>query len=208
MQTKDNYALAAEDARKRFLTYDLSKIICKSPVTTDEDFLYLPVLDRTCRVEKSTGRMAWSSPGGWEETAAFQDVLTIFDYLCDGKENRRPTGEMKSMAFFGKLFHSSLLEGERASALELRIDQNPENFRRACLQMGGTPFPTGDLAYTFSLFPDLELTAQFWFSDEDFPPRLRYLWDSSANDFIRYETMYYALGIFRDRLSFWLDSYR
>lgn len=208
MQHQDNYAITAEAARRRFLTYDLSKIISKSPVQHDEKYLYLPVLDRICRVEKNTGRMAWSTPDGWEETARFNDVLTIFDYLCDGRENRVPSGQMKSMASFGKLFHTGLLEEKEPTDLEKFIDTHPENFRKACVKMGAVPFPTGDLAYTFPFFPDLSVTLQFWHADEDFPPQLRYLWDANAADCIRYETMFYALGVLQERLSFWLESCR
>lgn len=208
MNRKDNYAIAAQEARKRFLTYDLSKIISKSPVEQDAENLYLTVLDRTCRIEKNTGKMAWSTPDGWEETQCFNDVLTIFDYLCDGREDRAPTGQMKSMSSFGRLFHSGLLEDSAPTELEKDIDSHPELFKTACLKLGGTPFSTGDLAYTLHFFPDLPMTVQFWHSDEDFPPQLRYLWDCAANDFIRYETMFYALGIIRSRLSFWIDSCR
>ena len=208
MNRKDNYAITAEEARKRFLTYDLAKIISKTPLTQDACFLYLTVLDRTCRIEKNTGKLAWSTPDGWEETAAFSDVLTIFDYLCDAKENRRPTGEMKSMASFGKLFHSGLLEDSAPDELEKTIDLHPEAFQFACEKLGGTPYFTGDLAYTFQFFPDLPMTVQFWHSDADFPPQLRWLWDASTDDFIRYETMFYALGIIRSRLSFWIESCR
>ena len=208
MNRKDNYAITAEEARKLFLTYDLSKIISKTPLTQDEKWLYLPVLDRICRIEKATGNLAWSTPDGWEETKAFHDVLTIFDYLCDSKELRCPTGEMKSMASFGKLFHTGLLEQSEPSELEKSIDKSPDAFHFACQKLGGTPFPTGDIAYTVHLFPDLPMTIQFWHSDEDFPPQLCWLWDRAAGDFIRYETMFYALGLLRSRLSFWIESYR
>lgn len=206
MQHSDNYAIAAGAARRRFLTYDLSGILAKSPVTDDAQFVYLPVLDRVCRVGKSTGKMAWSTPDGWEETERFNDVLTIFDYLCDGKENRRCTGEMKAMASFGHQFHTGLLENSAPTPLEKYIDTHPERFQNACLRLGGTPFPTGDLAYTLPFFPDLTVTVQFWHSDEDFPPQLRYLWDAAATDFIRYETMYYAVELLLGRLRYWMES--
>lgn len=206
MQHSDNYAIAAEAARRRFLTYDLSEILAKTPVTHDGQYLYLPVLDRTCRVEKSSGKMAWSAPEGWQETTRFHDVLTIFDYLCDSRESRHCAGEMKAMASFGHQFHTGLLESSAPTALEMEIDQHPDRFRNACLRLGGTPFPTGDLAYTIPFFPDLPVTVQFWHSDEDFPPQLRYLWDAAATDFIRYETMYYAVELLLGRLGHWMES--
>ena len=208
MRRKDNYAITAQEARKRFLTYDLSKIISKTPLTQDADYLYLTVLDRTCRIGKTTGSTHWSSPTGWEGTSQYNDLLTIFDYLCDGKPGRAAAGEMKSMASFGKLFHSGLLEDSKPTELEKTIDAHPDLFQKACEKLGGIPFSAGDFAYLIHFFPDLPVAIQFWHSDEDFPPKLRCLWDAAAADFIRYETMFYALGILCSRLSFWIDFYR
>lgn len=196
----------AEAARRRFLTYDQSAVIAKSPVTYDEQAIYLPVLDRTCRISRATGELAWSSPTGFLPTAEFHDALTIFDYLCDAKPNRCLSGQLKSMASFGHAFHTNLLEAETASPLESAIDREPDSFRSACQALGGVPFPNCDIGFTLPFFPDLPITLQFWHSDDEFPPRLRYLWDCNATDCIRYETMYYALGLLESRLKFWMDQ--
>lgn len=200
MPRPNNYAITAENARRLFLTYDQSAIIAKAPVAFDEENLYLPVLDRTCRICRSTGQLFWSSPDGWLPTADFHDTLTIFDYLCDASPSRRPSGQLKSMASFGHMFHTGLLEENEASPLEKAIDQNPAAFTNACLSLGGTSFPNCDLGFTLPFFPDLSVTLQFWHSDDEFPPRLRYLWDSNATQYVRYETMYYALGMLHARL--------
>ena len=49
-------------------------------------------------------------------------------------------------------------------------------------------------------FEDLRIAVQFWHGDEEFSPRLRFLWDAAADQYLRYETMYYALGLLRTRL--------
>ena len=41
---------------------------------------------------------------------------------------------------------------------------------------------------------------QFWFADEDFPAQLQFFWDKNALQYLRYETMYYALGLLRGHL--------
>lgn len=196
----NNYALMARSAQQRFLTYDQSAIIANIPLTFDAAFFYLPVLDRTCRIDRGTGSLAWSSSDGWIPTNDFHDVLTIFDYLCDAKPCRRSTGELRSMASFGHMFHTGLLENSEASPLEAAIDRDPAAFIRACEALGGTPFPNCDMGFTLPFFPDLTVTLQFWHSDDEFPARLRYLWDRSAADYLRYETMYYALNLIRSRL--------
>lgn len=194
-QKYDNYALAAQQARARFLTYDQSAIAAKSPVTLDETYLYLKVLNRPCRIHRQTGIHAWRIGDTWQESLAFNETLTIFDYLCDAKTNRRLTGEYMAMSNFGLQFHSGLLEQAKATPLELAIDHDPGRLRRACTDLGGVPFPKGDAAYVLPLFPDLPIAIQFWHSDEDFPPQLRYFWDKASLDYLRYETMFYAVGI-------------
>lgn len=199
MPRPNNYDIMAQQAQKRFLTYDQSAILAKSPANADENYIFLPVLDLTFRVCRHTGKTDLSCGNGWTP-APPHDMLTVFDYLCDARPNRRLSGQLKSMASFGHMFHTGLLENGTASALENAIDQAPDSFIRACKALGGTPFPNCDLGFTLPFFPDLPITLQFWHSDEEFPPRLRYLWDSSATQFLRYETMYYALDILRTRL--------
>ena len=41
---------------------------------------------------------------------------------------------------------------------------------------------------------------QLWYGDEEFPPRLRFLWDENTTRYIRYETTWYALGLLMKRL--------
>lgn len=192
----------ARSAQERFLTYDQTVLIAKSPVTFDEACLYLPVLDRTCRIHRRTGDLFWSSSEGWLPSTDYYDALTVFDYLCDARPDRRPTGELRSMASFGHQFHTGLLEDGEASPLERAIDADPAAFARACSALGGIPFPSCDIGVTLPFFPDLNVTIQFWHSDDEFPARLRYLWDRSATDYLRYETMYYALMLLGSRLEY------
>lgn len=201
MPRPDNYAIMADHARLRFLTYDQAEIIAKSPVRSDENHIFLPVLDLKSRIDRSTGAVDWSSDGlHWAPAPRPLDALVVYDYLCDSKPGRALQGEFMAMANFGHMFHSGLLEDGPASPLERFIDENPDAFQAACIQLGGTPFPKGDAAFVVNLFPDLPVAVQFWHADEDFPPALRYLWDKNSLSYLRYETMYYALAILRDRL--------
>lgn len=197
----DNYAVLADQARQLFLTYDQTAIVSNAPVTCDAAYLYLKVLDRTCRVSRSDGRLDWLDGASWTPSTLPSDSLTIFDYLCDAKPGRTLSGRWLSMANFGHLFHSGLLEDSAPSPLEQQIDADPASFIRACTALGGTPFGHCDIGFCLPLFPDLPIVVQFWHSDDEFAPRLRYLWDENSLQFLRYETMYYALGILRSRLS-------
>ena len=194
----NNYDIMEQQARERFLAYDQSRIIEKSPVKFDESYIYLPVLDTTCRVSRETGHVTWLEQGQWKPSPRQHDTMTVFDYLCDADPNRTLSGEWRSHAALGSHVHGTLTE--KASPLETIIDQNPYQFIQLCQSLNGKPFPHCDIGFTLQLFPDLPITLQFWHSDEEFPPRLRFLWDLNTTKFIRYETTYFALGLIQSRL--------
>lgn len=195
---RDNYAAQAEDARLRFLTYDQSAILANTAATADAHYLYLPVLDRTCRISRVTGAHEWQTGSGWQPSVSHNETLTIFDYLCDAKPHRSLSCEFVSMASLGNYVHSGL--SGTSQRLESAIDRAPQVFAAACRGMGASPFPGGDLGFVLDLFPDLPIALRFWRSDEDFPASLDIFWDKNTLQFLRYETLWYAAGILRARL--------
>ena len=56
------------------------------------------------------------------------------------------------------------------------------------------------MGYAVELFDGLKIGILFWAGDEEFTPRFRYLWDENADQYIRYETMFYAVDLLRQRL--------
>ena len=204
-QKIDNYQIQALHARQRFLTYDQQQIIAKSPLTFDDDYLYLPVLDRTCMIQRQTGELFWQAGGVCTPSHDPSDAMTIFDYLCDSRRDRCLSGEFIAMANFGHQFHSGLLESGAPSALERRADQDLPGFCRACRALGGEPVTGGDAGFRLRFFPDLPVVLRFWASDEEFPAQLRFYWDKNTLFYLRYETMYYALGILQSRLLYLIN---
>ena len=65
---------------------------------------------------------------------------------------------------------------------------------------GGEALPGADVSYALPFFEDLRIAVQFWHGDDEFAPRLRVLWDANADQYLRYETMYYAIGLLKSRL--------
>ena len=137
---------------------------------------------------------------------SFEEVLTLLDLVCDSREDRTLAGRWKSMGTFGLQFHQNLLE-ERRNPTADRIQANPEAFQMACRGMGGRTIPGCDVGYSVEVFDGLEIGIQFWFGDEEFYPRLRYLWDENALQYIRYETMYYAVGLLMQRIRERMEAY-
>ena len=192
---RDNYALQAEDARLRFLTYEQTAM----PVRMDDDFLYLRFCVLDYRICRSDGHIFRREGDVWHSADSHGEVLTIFDYLRDAKPNRVSAGVFVSMASLGSHVHTGLASG--SGPLERAIDADPTAFCNACLELGGRKSTGGDLCFELDLFPELPVCLRFWHADEEFPPSLDLQWDKNALQFLRYETLWYAAGVLRRQIA-------
>ncbi len=205
MERRDNYAIQTRQAQDRFLSYDQRALIEKLGLEYDEYYFYVNLLWKPYRLSRATGDLWRQEETGWAEANTFHEVLTLLDLICDSREDRHLAGRWKSMESFGLMFHQNLLQ-EQADPVAQRIDWDPEGFRRACMALGGQAVAGADMAYAIELFDGLKILMQFWHGDEEFAPRLRWFWDENALQYIRYETMYYAIGLVKMRLLEQMDS--
>lgn len=199
MEQRDNYAVQVQAAKTRFLTYDQETIIRRSYLEADEDYLYTVMLCQPYRVCRCTGDLEKLEDGAWVDANSHGEVLTLFDLLCDARDDRCLSGRYQATQNFGMMFHRNLTEDQHDPLAE-RFDREPGLLHRRCLALGGTPLPHADIAYRVELFDGLPIVIHFWHGDEEFAPRLRFLWDTNSLQYLRYETMYYAVGVLRKRL--------
>ena len=199
MERKDNYLIQANQAKRHFLTYDQERLVRKLKARSDERYIYVTFLSEPYRLEKASGDLQRWDGSVWVDGNSFAEVMTLLDMMCDSREDRRLSGRWKSMTDFGLMFHQNLLEERRDSAADL-FDRDPEGVRRACIAMEGVPIRGADIGYAIPLFDGLRIGVQFWHGDDEFYPRLRYLWDENALQYIRYETMHYVLPLMLKRL--------
>ena len=199
MARVNNYLIQAQQAREHFLSYNQNLLIAKLRLASDETYLYVLMLAETYRIHRESGSIDQKSPKGWVDANSYEEVMTLLDLVCDSRADRFLTGNWKNMADFGLMFHRNLLE-TKADPWAEKFQADPEGFRRACLALGGKPFPLGDIAYSIELFDGLPILVQLWFGDEEFPACLRFLWDENALMYLKYETMYFAKGLLLNRL--------
>ncbi len=198
MKQKDNYRLQVEGAKKYFLRYDQQKLIEKLNLRQDADYLYTEMLHQSYRIHRLSGTVE-RLDASWTETNSHGEVMTLLDLVCDSREDRYPAHRWQNMSNFSAVYHRSLLE-EQADPFAQAIQENTEGFRRACQALGGEPGPGGDISYALPFFDSLNIAIQFWEGDEEFPPRVRWLWDENALMYLKYETMWFALGMLRSRI--------
>ena len=199
MPRVNNYLIQAGQAKTRFLTYDQQALIRKFSLEADEAYLYVKLLGRRYRLSRRTGDLEFFRDGGWRDGNSFGEVMTLLDMLCDSRDDRWITGRWRNMQSFGLQFHRNLLEESRDPVAE-RFDREPERLIRVLEKLGAERIPGGDYGFAVELFDGLKIGMLFWHGDEEFLPRLRFLWDENAKMYIRYETMHYAVGLLKQRL--------
>ena len=200
MERRNNYEIQAAQARALFCARDLCEVIRRHALRADAAYLYLTLLTEPYRVSRMSGHIERRVGGDWRSADSFDEALTIFDLLCDAKPDRRAAGTWKTTLGFGHHVHRGLLESEKPEPLALLYDRQPELFAAGCSRLGGQAMEGADLAFSLPFFEDLRIALQFWHGDEDFAPRLQLLWDANADQYLKYETMYYAAAVIKSRL--------
>ena len=198
MERRDNYAITAARVRQLFAEYDQQALARKVGAKLDGEYFYVDFLSERYRIHRLTGDISRFHGDAWVEANSFGEVLTLMDLICDSREDRHPTGNWRNMRDFGHGFHQQLLE-QRDPWAE-RFQEQPEMFAKACEALGGEKYPLGDVAYAIPVFGDLRVLIQLWFGDEEFPAQLRYLWDENALQYLKYETMFYAVALVLKRI--------
>ena len=199
MVRKDNYLIQAQQAKQLFLTYDQEALIRKFQLSADEEYLYVSLLGQNYRIDRSTGDLQKQNDRDWVDGNTYEEVMTLLDLLCDSRDDRSISGIWQNMQSFGLQFHQNLLEDERDPFAE-QIDADPGLLHRAAAAMDAFPIRGSDMGYAFELFDGLKIGLLFWHGDDEFLPRIRYLWDQNAKQYIRYETMYFAIALLRRRI--------
>ena len=185
----NNYELSRDRAQDYFLNFDQQAIIRRWNLPHDDNYLYLTFFGKPYAVCRKTGKMTCNGIA-----AGFKETLTIFDLLCQSKEHTALAGRFAPVNSLRGAAKGAGVETDFYSRTAEVFDRAPEAFAAACLALGGTPVPMGDMGFRFTMFRDLNVILKFYHKDEDFPASVTLLWDENLLDFIFYETVFYAAG--------------
>lgn len=199
MERTNNYQLQAQQAKRYFLRYDQQQLTDKLKLHADKEYLYTTMLCKPYRIHRATGDIQRRDGDHWADANTHAEVMTLLDLVCDSRPDRCLSCKWQNMQSFGLMFHQNLLEDQRDPFAEaVQADMN--GFRHACLALSGEPIQSGDISFAIELFDGLAIGVQFWEGDDEFAPRIRYLWDENALMYLKYETMYFAVDLLRQRL--------
>lgn len=204
-ERRDNYRIQVAQAKQLFLTYDQQELIRRCRLEHDDTYFYTKLLGQPFRIHRRSGDMQRLQNGLWVDGNSFAEVMTVLDWLCDSKTDRFITGRWINVVTHGHYFHGNLQEKE-ADPLAALADTRPEAFCAACVALGGERMDGADLSFAIELLDGLRILVQLWHGDEEYPARLRYLWDENTAKYLRYETTWYALGLLQRMLKEHMDQ--
>lgn len=156
----------------------------RAKVEWDGKGYLVPFLDELYLVDP-TGRFV--PVKGQEVSAELQ--VAVLEYLIGAKE-LEPSERWVSLKD---------LKGGRGFAqshplpLELilkRYGDDLDDFRAKGFALGGEPASYGDLSFVLRALPRIPVLLVFWKGDEEFPPRLNFLFDVTASEHMRLDALY------------------
>ena len=201
-QSSSNYEKMKNDMAAVFLQYDQERMIQKFGLEQDPEYLYIRCLERNYRISRTSGRVSWSEDAfRSEETADYNEAMTIYDVLCYSREGCRLAHEWVNVESLFSIQGGTLQKGSGFFQHAGKdFTGKTAALIRACEKLGGKRMEKGDAAYELYLFPFLPMVLRFWDSDEDFPASLQILADKNIFDYMHYETLMFAISHLLNRI--------
>lgn len=190
-----NYEIMKNQMREKFLKYDQNKMIMKFSLPHDEQYIYIRFVGRQYRINRLTGKAAWSEDNFLTETEAdYNEAMTIYDVLCCSKESCKPAGTFCPVNMLKGTVQTT---GGSDSFFQKSADQfagKTDLLQRALLKLGERTDLKGDAAARINVFDFLPVIVQYWDADEEFPAVLKFMVDENIQDFMHFETVMFMLG--------------
>lgn len=190
-----NYEVMKKQMENKFISFDQEKMIAKFSLKADKAYIYLRFVEREYRINRKSGLTEWSEDAFQTCVEAdYNEAMTIFDVLCESKENCRIAGKFCPMGGLKGMVYSTQ---NGSGFFQRNADSfagNLELLEKACGKIGQKVDMKGDLAFQIMAFDFLPVIFQFWDADDEFPASLQFLVDENIQDFMHFETMMFMLS--------------
>jgi len=191
-----NYDVMQEQARKRFLTYDLNKVRRRLAIPETQEGIRIRFLSEVYLVCASDGEVR----DQLGNKAAFNTAMSIYDVLCHSDIPPRLSGSfVPTMELHGIMGSNSVHENLNQRDAQL-FEGRTEALTDACRRLGGVKGKMGDICYRLPVFDFFPVELRYWSADEEFPAQIQFFWDANALDFVYYETLWYMSAALITRL--------
>ena len=206
---QSNYERQVDIGKHIFLGYDQHTLIHKFQLQADDLWIYLSYLNTPYRISRTHGDIEEYHNSAWKTCREYTTVMTIYDLLCfpQGKDAPALLGQWCTLGTF------SVVGGPSADTFVSKyahlFNRHIPELKAACKALGGEFQPRlagADVTCKINATSFLPVLLQFWEGDEEFSPRLVLMWDRNADQFLRFETMFYLQGDLLTRLKNYINE--
>jgi len=156
-------------------------------------YLVLPKMKKILRME-------WNDKPVEEELLSFFHLMVLV-YLTEAKEIKPTHTWVSEKDLLGG---STFFRGPhqlQVKGLEDLYGKDPIAFLKAGKRLGGSEILYGDKGFALEVFPKVPLAYVLWKEDEEFPPRIGVLFDSSIQSHLPLDIIWCMVGETSRRLT-------
>lgn len=186
-----NHDIQVKAVRSEFLKWDQAVMTARFNLKSDSARIYIRFFGTEYSIDRETAEVLRVTGG---EPAGFNEVLSIYDVLCDTKDGAHLSGEWQTLANLSPHSNFGSSRGSLYGTEEKRLAGKTAELRRACAALGGQEQTKADVGFRFDAFDFLPIIFQFWDGDDEFEPRINFLFDSNTLDYMHFETAWYVAG--------------
>ncbi len=201
-----NYEKMLLGAKELFLRRDQEEMIRIWGLEHDGESIRFELFSRPMTLDRKTARLGAAGGEDMPPINPVNDSMIVFDLLTRPSERPKLKGEWASISMLGGVIgagHDRLLGHDRDAAF---FSGAADALAEACRRMNGLPFGKSDVGYVIPVFRDFSAALQFWDGDDEFPARLKFLFDANALDFMHYETLWYVMEGITERLKYYFGE--
>ena len=187
----NNYEFQAEAARSVFLKWDQSKLARRNGIETDNDYIYISFFQEKYSVNRHTGEILRGNEGA---PVDYNAVMVIYDVLCNSKPGAALSMQWQLLENLNPHSNFGSMEKSLFSPAAEFFSGKVELLKKACSNLGGFETKKSDAGFMFNVFPFLPMMLQFWDGDEEFAPKVSFLFDKNTPDFLCFESSWYTVA--------------
>lgn len=170
--------------------------VCRRALVEHREGRYLvPFLTELLQVDPVAERVR----EGEGEAPTDLAVVSVV-YLLEARDLPRRSQWVREVDLRGGAMFFQGPHALKVEPLERRFGGDPQGFLEAGRRWGGLPRPFGDAAFEVRALPRVPLVYVLWAADEEFPARVRVLFDATADQQLPLDALWGLVGEVTERL--------
>ncbi len=194
----DDYINAKKIAVKDLSQKDITDVVKKSGLEIKDNFIIIPFLNRTYKVNYPDFEFIDFSDASME--VPIQEQVLISHYLSGEKPEFFSGRQVTYREVKGASFYFGPFVKRAVDPLKKVFGSNIKGFINAAEKLNSKKISAGDTGYEFLIFPKIPVQLIIWEADDEFAAEANILFDSTIENILSPEDIAWMSGMLVYRL--------